>query len=103
MRPPPPGGGRVRGFWIEQAHADQPAVVTDALDHVSIELELGDTAAGKSIPPACSSAKATGWSPAWRSRCCWTSAGVIDGIVALQREWGPRRFARLSVGRARGV
>jgi hypothetical protein len=40
------------------------------------------TAAGNPIPSACSSAKATGWSPAWRSRssnrCCWESAGVID-------------------------
>ena len=22
VRPPPPGGGRGRGFWLEQAHAD---------------------------------------------------------------------------------
>src|SRR5438477_254130 len=48
------------------------------------------TAAGKLIPAACSSAKATGWPSASRSRsssrCCWASASVIDGIVAVQRD-----------------
>jgi hypothetical protein len=42
------------------------------------------TAAGNAIPAACSSANATGWSPACRScsssRCCWASAGVIDRL-----------------------
>ena len=41
VRSPPPGGGRVRGFWLEQADADQPAVVIDALDDVSVQFELG--------------------------------------------------------------
>jgi hypothetical protein len=40
VRPPPPGGGRVRGFCLEQADADQPAVVIDALDDVSVQFEL---------------------------------------------------------------
>src|ERR1035437_2148885 len=38
----PVRGGCVSGFWPEQAHADQPPVVIDALDHVSVQLELGD-------------------------------------------------------------
>ena len=29
------------GFWLEQAHADQPAVLVDALYDVSVQLELG--------------------------------------------------------------
>ena len=28
------------GFWLEQAHADQPAVIIDALDDISVQLEL---------------------------------------------------------------
>ena len=93
MRPAPPVcGACVRGFWPEQAHADHPAVVIDALDEVPVQLELGDDGGPERDPVGCSSAKATGWSPAWRSRsssrCCWGSAGVIDVIVALQRDWG---------------
>jgi hypothetical protein len=43
VRPAPPGRGEyVPGFWLEQAHADQPPVVIDALDRVSGQLELGD-------------------------------------------------------------
>ena len=43
-RPPaPPGcGGCLPRFWMEQAHADQPPVVIDALDRVSVQLELAD-------------------------------------------------------------
>ena len=33
---PPGAGGSVRGFWLDQAHADQLAVVRDALDDVSV-------------------------------------------------------------------
>ncbi len=29
------------GFWLERAHADQPAVLVDALYDVSVQLELG--------------------------------------------------------------
>jgi len=40
VRPAPPGpGGYVRGFWLEQAHADQPPVVIDALDRVAVQLD----------------------------------------------------------------
>lgn len=43
MWPAPPGRGEcVPGFWLEQAYADQPPVVIDALDHVAGQLELGD-------------------------------------------------------------
>jgi hypothetical protein len=36
---------------MEQAHADQPPVVIDALDHVSVQLELGDDS-GREVNPA---------------------------------------------------
>ena len=36
VRPAPPGDGCVWGFSLEQAHADQPAVVIDALDDVPV-------------------------------------------------------------------
>jgi len=39
---PPVCGACVRGLWIEQAHADHPVVVIDALDEVPVQLELGD-------------------------------------------------------------
>jgi hypothetical protein len=39
--PPAPGrGGCFEGFWLEQAHPDQPAVIIDALDRVSAQIEL---------------------------------------------------------------
>jgi hypothetical protein len=52
-RPPPPAecGGSVGGFWMEQAHADEPVVVVDALDDVSVQLELGDDG-GWEVNPA---------------------------------------------------
>jgi hypothetical protein len=41
--PPPPVCGRCDwGFWLEQANPDQSSVVIDALDHVSVQVELGD-------------------------------------------------------------
>ena len=52
VRPVLPGrGGCSRGFWLEQPHADQPPVVIDALDHVSVQLELGDDG-GRERDPA---------------------------------------------------
>ena len=35
------GGACVPGLWLEQAHPDQPPVVIDALDEVSVQLEFG--------------------------------------------------------------
>jgi hypothetical protein len=43
VRPRQPAPGRNRcseGFWLEQAHPDQPAVIIDALDRVSAQIEL---------------------------------------------------------------
>ena len=37
-------------FWLEQAHADQRAVVIYALDHVSVQLEFGDDGGGEGDP-----------------------------------------------------
>jgi len=52
VRAAPPGrGGCVRRFWMQQAHADEPPVVIDALDDVSVELELGDDG-GREVNPA---------------------------------------------------
>jgi hypothetical protein len=39
---PAPAARRGRWFWIEQAHSGQPPVVIDAVDQVSVELELAD-------------------------------------------------------------
>jgi hypothetical protein len=44
-------GGYGRGFWLEQAHPDQPLVFIDALDRVSVELELADDG-GREVNPA---------------------------------------------------
>jgi hypothetical protein len=44
-------GARGRGFWIEQAHSGQPPVVIDAVDQVSVELELADDG-GWEVNPA---------------------------------------------------
>ena len=85
---------------MEQAHADQPAMVIDALDRVSVQLELADDGGRKVNPAGVQLAKATGWSPAVRrrssSRCCWASASVIDRIVALH--WDCGRGGRLVAG-----
>jgi hypothetical protein len=66
------------------AHADEPAVVIDALDHVSVQLELRDDGGRERDPAGVQLRKPTGCSPASRrrssSRCCWTSASVIDGF-----------------------
>jgi hypothetical protein len=45
-------GGSVWGFWLEQAHADRPAVVIDTLDDVSVELELCHDG-GRERDPGC--------------------------------------------------
>jgi hypothetical protein len=39
------------GVWLEQAHADDPPVVLDALDRVSVQLELGHDG-GREVNPA---------------------------------------------------
>jgi hypothetical protein len=38
-------------FWMEQAHPEQPPVVIDALDRVSVQLELADNS-GREVNPA---------------------------------------------------
>jgi hypothetical protein len=44
-------GGCISGFWLEQSHAGQPAVVMNTLDDVSGELELRDDG-GRERDPA---------------------------------------------------
>ena len=35
-------GSCLSRFWVNQPHTDQPALVIDALDRISVQLELGD-------------------------------------------------------------
>jgi hypothetical protein len=101
VRPAPPVrggcGGCVPGFWMEQAQADEAPVVIDALDDVSVQLELGDDGGREVNPAGVQLGKSDpGWSPASRSRssssCCWASASVIDRLVPSSRLWAPRAF-----------
>jgi hypothetical protein len=46
----PACGWWVGGFGLEQADAEESAVLVDALDHVSVELELADDDGGKVNP-----------------------------------------------------
>jgi hypothetical protein len=52
-RPPaPPGcGGYLPRFWIDQPHANKPPVLIDALDLISVQLELADDG-GREVNPA---------------------------------------------------
>jgi hypothetical protein len=43
-------GGCVGGFWLEQAHADQPPAVIDTVDRVSVQLELAHDG-GREVNP----------------------------------------------------
>src|SRR5450755_2139202 len=46
----PARGGWIGGVGLQQADADLPAVFVDALDHVSVELELADDYGGEVNP-----------------------------------------------------
>ena len=101
--PPVCGGcvGLCRGSWMEHAHADQPSVVIDALDRVSVQLELADDGGRKVNPARVTQLAKSDRLVARRrsrsgSRCCWASASVIDRIVALHRDC--RRVGRLVAG-----
>src|SRR5450755_4693313 len=84
VRPAPPGrGGYVRGFWLEQAHADQPPVVIDALDRVAVQLELGDDG-GWEVNPAGLQR------PAGRRPRAVAPAAVVAGRQrASSTDWSP--------------
>ena len=47
----PTRGGRVGGFWFEQAYAYQPPMLMDPLDRVSAQLELAQDG-GREVDPA---------------------------------------------------
>jgi hypothetical protein len=78
---------------MEQAHADQPPLVMDALDDVSVQLELGDDGGWKVNPAG---VKLRQKRPAGRPRCARAptaaaAAGVKENnrpICALQRDCG---------------
>jgi hypothetical protein len=46
----PACGWWVGGFGLEQSDAEELALLVDALDHVSVELELADDDGGKVNP-----------------------------------------------------
>jgi hypothetical protein len=77
---------------MEQAHADQPPVVIDTLDRVSVQLELADDGGWEVNPGGVQLGKATGWWPAWsKSLQQLLLLGVSERhrrIVALQWAWG---------------
>ena len=71
---PPLCCGRFGWFWAEQAHADQPPVVIDTLDRVSVQLELGNDC-GREVNPAGvqlgkSDRLLAGWRSRSSNRCC---------------------------------
>ena len=35
-------GGCLSRFWVNKPHTNQPALVIDALDRISVQLKLGD-------------------------------------------------------------
>jgi hypothetical protein len=49
-QPAPGRGGCFEGFWLEQAHPDQSAVIIDALDRVSAHIELAHDG-GREVNP----------------------------------------------------
>ena len=71
---PPLCCGRFGWFWAEQAHADQPPVVIDTLDRVSVQLEVGSDS-GREVKPAGvqlgkSDRLLAGWRSRSSNRCC---------------------------------
>jgi hypothetical protein len=47
----PGRGGCSEGFWLEEAHPDQPAAIIDAVDRVSAQIELAHDG-GREVNPA---------------------------------------------------
>jgi hypothetical protein len=48
---PPDCGGSLGGLWAQEAHADHPPVLVDALERVSAQLQLGHDG-GREVNPA---------------------------------------------------
>ena len=77
---------------MEQAHADQPPVVIDALDRVSVQLELTDDG-GREVNPTFvqlgkSDRLVAGLVQAFQQQLLLSvSEGHRPGIVALQWDW----------------
>lgn len=95
LRPWPPAppvcGGCVPGFWIEQAHPDQPSVVNHARS-ITYPFSSSSETAGNALPPACSSGKRPGGR---RPGAVAPAAAVAgrqrrssDQTVVLQRDSG---------------
>jgi hypothetical protein len=70
---------------MEQAHADQPPVVIDALDHVAVQLELGDDGGRERDPGGVQLCKSdrlvAGLAQALQQPLLLTSASVTDGLA----------------------
>jgi hypothetical protein len=52
--------GFVGRFWMARAHPDQPRVIMDALDRVSVWVELGDNGGWEANPAGRQFGTATG-------------------------------------------
>lgn len=77
---------------MAQAHADQPPVVVDALDDVSVELELGHDG-GREVNPAGAELRerdglVTGLAQSLEQPLLLGVREHRRPIVALQRHWG---------------
>ncbi len=102
------------GLWLEQAHADQPPVAIDALDRVSVQLELTDDGCrevnpagvqlgkGERLVAGLAQTGATGRVAAVvgdldlaGGRRAVTRARGLDPLVAPRR-WGGMATARIS-------
>lgn len=96
-------GGCVPGFWMDEAHADQPSVVMDAIDHVSVQLELGDDGGWEVNPAGVQFGKrdwlVSGLAQSVQQPLLLGVSGRHRPIVALQRDWG--RVGALAAGRVR--
>jgi hypothetical protein len=92
----PVRGGCVPGFWLEQAHADEAPVVIDALDHVSVQLELGDDGGRERDPAGVQLGKSdrlvAGLAQALQQPLLLDVSERHRRVVALQRDCG--RFER---------
>jgi hypothetical protein len=92
--PPVCGGcvGCVPGFWIEQAQADKPSVVIDALDDVSVQLKLGDDGGWEVNPARVKFVKSdrlvAGSAQSLKQPLLLGVSGRHRRIVALERDWG---------------
>lgn len=81
-------GGCDRGFWLEQAHAEQPAVLIDALYDVSVQLELRDDGGWERDPG--------GMQRGERERLVAGLAAAALAAAVAERQWASSTDCRAS-------